>query len=169
MVVPQGGPTMRAFAVPSSTVGSLVPQAHISTALPRSAEECYALFCEIERIPEWLTIVRSALVTRRDERRRAREVAFLARLERATVGYTCHYKYQPTARRVEWSTAPDASIRISGHAQFGSLGTRACLMTYHLDLDLGDAGLPVWSDPMFEGHAASASLSDFRDFVLRAL
>jgi hypothetical protein len=40
-------------------------------------------------------------------------------------------------------------------------------MSYQLDLDVG--ALPAWSDPMFECHAPSASLLDFRDFVLRAL
>ena len=161
---------MRAFALPSSTVGSLSPAPdHLSTALPRSADECYALFCEAERIPEWLTVVRSAVVTRRDDRRRARDVAFLARLQRATVGYTCRYKYNSTHRRVDWSTRTDTSIRVAGFAVFAPLGDKACLMTYGLDLDLGDNGLPGWSDPMFEGHAASASMSDFRDFVLRAL
>jgi ribosome-associated toxin RatA of RatAB toxin-antitoxin module len=160
---------MRAFAVRSPTVGSLSPAPHLSTALPRAADDCYALFCDVERIPAWLTVVRSAVVTRRDALERAADVAFLARLERATVGYTCSYEYQPAHRRVVWSTREDASIRVAGFAQFAPLGARACLMTYALDLDLGSSGLPTWSDPLFEGHAASASLSDFRDYVLRVL
>jgi ribosome-associated toxin RatA of RatAB toxin-antitoxin module len=160
---------MRAFAVPSHATSSLSTSPHLSTALPRGADECYSLFCEVERIPEWLTVVRSAVVTGRDERRRARDVAFLARLERATVGYTCSYEYNAQHRRVGWQTRESSSIRVAGHAQFSPLGERACLMTYHLDLDLGAHGLPNWVDPLFEGHAASASLVDFRDFVLRVL
>lgn len=140
---------------------------HLSTALPRPADDCYDLFCEVARIPEWLSVVRSAMVVRRDFHERPTEVAFLARLERATVGYTCHYRYEPGRRRVDWSTAPGARLRVAGAASFQPLGPSTCLMSYQLDLDVG--GLPAWSDPMFEGHAASASLLDFRDFVLRVL
>ncbi len=146
------------------------PPSFLTMSLPRGADASYALFCDVERIPEWLTVVRSAVVTRRDTKRRARDVAFLARLERATVGYTCRYRYNSADRRIAWATPDDASICVQGSAQFTPLGEHACLMTYFLDLDLGDAGaLPNWSDPMFEGHAASATMSDFRDFVTRVI
>lgn len=162
---------MRAHATPSPTVGSITPSSsYLSVALPRLADDCYALFCDVERIPEWLKVVRSAVVTTRDLKHRARDVAFLARLERATVGYTCRYRYHAAERRLAWATSRDSSICVQGFAQFTPLGDKACLMTYSLDLDLGEAGaLPNWSDPMFEGHAASATMSDFRDFVMRAL
>jgi hypothetical protein len=98
---------MRSLAVPSPTVGSITPPpspSFLSIALPRDADSSYALFCEVERIPEWLSIVRSAHVTKRDARNRARDVSFLARLERATVGYTCRYRYDSRARMVAWAT-----------------------------------------------------------------
>lgn len=162
---------MRMHVAPSTVVGSVTPApSYLSIALPRPADDCYDLFCEVERIPEWLTVVRSAVVTKRDSKGRARDVAFLARLEGATVGYTCRYRYAPIDRRVAWATADEASICVQGFAQFEPLGERACLLTYSLDLDLGAAGaLPAWGDPMFAGHAASATMSDFRDFVLRTL
>ena len=40
-------------------------------------------------------------------------------------------------------------------------------MTYALDTDFGN--LPPWADPTYASHPASASLVDFRDFVLRVL
>jgi hypothetical protein len=39
-------------------------------------------------------------------------------------------------------------------------------MTYALDLSLG-RGMPRFDDAAFAAHATSASLNDFRDFVLR--
>lgn len=161
---------MRALTAPSITVGSVTPApSFLSIALPRPADIAYRLFCDVERIPEWLPIVRSAVVTRRDRRGRARDVAFLARLERATVGYTCRYRYDEADRHVAWATPAEASIVVQGFAQFAALGDRACLMTYSLDLDLGAHGaLPGWSDPFFDGHAASTAMHDFRDFVTRA-
>ncbi len=164
---------IQALFVPSTSRRTVLPpisEARLSTALPRRADDCYDLFIDVERIPEWLTIVRSAVITGRDAHDRARDVAFLARLERATIGYTCHYRYESGRRRVDWATSPESAICVAGYAEFAPLGERACLMTYALDLQLGNAGaLPGWSDPMFEGHAASASLSDFRDFVMRSL
>ena len=159
---------MRAITAPASTVGVATPSSGwVSVALPRTADDCYALFCQAERIPEWLAVVRTAVVTRRDVRGRPTEVSFLARLENATIGYTCRYRYHAGDRRVAWSTKEDSNLLVKGFAQFAPLGPKACMMTYGLELDLG--GLPAWNDPFFAGHAASATLGDFRDFVTRAL
>lgn len=159
---------MRAPLSPATTVGVATPTAnYLSIALARPADQCFALFCDVERIPEWLAVVRSSVVTARDTRGRATQVAFLARLEHATIGYTCRYRYHQKDRRTAWSTPESSRITVRGFAQFQPLGDRACMMTYGLNLDL--PGLPGWSDPFFAGHAASASLSDFRDFVSRAL
>jgi uncharacterized membrane protein len=139
---------MRNAATPATTVGLATPGASwLSIALARPADQCYALFCDVERIPEWLAVVRSAVVTKRDPRNRPAYVAFLARLEHATIGYTCRYRYHASERRVLWSTPDTSSITVKGFAQFAPLGERSCMMTYGLDLDLGD--LPGWSDPFF--------------------
>ena len=117
-----------------------IPSDWLSVALPRPAEESYRLFCEIERTPEWLAVLRSAVVTKRDRRGRPRNVAFMARLDNAAIGYTCTYGYDDADRRVSWSTPEDAQIRIQGFAQFQALSVRSCMMTYLLDVDLGAAG-----------------------------
>jgi hypothetical protein len=41
-------------------------------------------------------------------------------------------------------------------------------MTYSLDLAFG-RGLPHFDDAAFAAHATSATMHDFRDFVMRAL
>jgi uncharacterized membrane protein len=145
------------------------PAAHLAVALPRPAIACYALFCDVERIPAWLGVVRCVHVTRRDHENRAQDVAFLCRLERATIGYSCRYEYAVAERHVRWSTRPGTAIQVRGAATFHPLGAEACLMTYELDIDLGAPGLPAFCDPLFDGHAPSASLADFRDYVLRVL
>jgi hypothetical protein len=156
---------MRALAVPTA-IGHLVPPPeHLSVALPRDADACFELFCDVRRIPEWLGVVRSATIVQHDTGGRPTEVAYLARLEQATIGYTCGYRYG--RRRVAWQTTHDGAIRVEGYAQFQPLNTRACLLTYALDVDLGN--LPGWADPTYTSHLASASLGDFRDFVTRVL
>ena len=156
----------------------------LTTALPRDVQSCYELFCAIERTPEWLPVVRSAVVNRRDDRGRPDQVSFLARLVRATIGYTCTYEYTDGpdgVRQVSWRTRADANFRVKGIARFapltapstdaaqppGSAGT--CLMLYTLDVDLGPGDLPTWCDTHFAAHPASAALAEFREFVLRAL
>src|SRR5688572_21818934 len=159
---------MRSLAAPNQTVGNILPSAEwLTVALPRPADKCYELFCDIEKIPEWMQVVRSAVVRKRDRLNRVREVSFLARLERATVGYTLTYSYRSGERWLGWRTPDEASITMAGFGQFMPLGERSCLMTYALTMDLGQ--LPGWDDPMLSGHAPSASLSDFRDYVIRTL
>ena len=160
---------MRNLAAPLQTVGNILPSAEwLTVALPRPADRCYDLFCEVERIPEWLQVVRSAMVRTRDRVNRPREVAFLVSLERASIGYTLAYSYRSGERWLGWRTPDDSSITVAGFGQFTALGERSCLMTYALTLDMGE--LPGWDDPMFQGgHAASAALSDFRDYAIRTL
>jgi uncharacterized membrane protein len=141
----------------------------LSVALPRNAEDCYALFCDITRVPEWLRIIRSAVVTEKDRHGRPRRVAFLARLQRATIGYSCRYRVREQDLRVTWATPQHASIKVRGFAQFSGLGERSCLLQYHLDVDLGNHGLPAFDDELFDAHAPSATMSDFRDFAIRMI
>jgi uncharacterized membrane protein len=140
----------------------------LSVALPRPADECYGLFADVERVPEWLSIVRCAVVTERDVVARPRKVAFLCSLHRATVGYTLTYRFRSSERRVEWSTPRRSSLRVRGSVHFQPLSSASCLMTYSLDLAFG-RGLPRFDDAGFAAHATSATMHDFRDFVMRAL
>lgn len=140
----------------------------LTVSLPRSADLCYDAFCDIEKTPEWLSIVRTAVVTERDARGRARRVAFLCRLARATIGYSLTYSYWPGHRRVAWTTSVNSQIVVNGSAHFQPLSPSACLLTYSLDLALG-SGLPEFDDTSFRLHATSATLGDFREFVVRTL
>jgi len=137
----------------------------MSTTIPRSAEACHRMFCAVERTPEWLKILRSAVVTERDDRGRARRVAFLARLRHGTIGYSLHYRYRDL--RVSFATPLRSELRVHGYAQFFPLGGDGCLMTYGLEVT--KRGLPPFDDSHFEAHAPSAVLADFRDFVLNAV
>jgi hypothetical protein len=142
------------------------PSADVLTVtLPRDADTCHELFCDLERIPEWLTVVRSVVIQERDRLGRPRRVAFMARLRRATVGYSCVYRY--SGMRVHWATSSRSSIKIAGHASFAPLGPRSCMMSYALDMSLGETGLPEFDDDVYSAHAASATLNDFREFVTR--
>ncbi len=158
---------MVALAIPDMPDLVEVKGDWLTVALPRSADECYDAFAQVDRTPEWLSIVRSAVVTERDLRGRPQRVAFLCRLRRATVGYTLTYSYWPGERRLAWTTPARSSIVVVGSALFQPLSAKSCLLTYSLDLAMG-GGTPDFADQSFRVHATSATLADFRDFVGRA-
>src|SRR5262245_18600017 len=148
--------------------GETVPGDWLTVSLPHAADACYELFCDVERVPTWLSVVHSAVVTERDDEDRARRVAFMASLRRASIGYTCSYRYRPDELRCSWTTSPRSSIVVRGSAQFQPVAANACLLTYALDLRVG-RGLPPFADPTFAAHASSATLADFREFAIRML
>src|SRR5262249_42204314 len=130
----------------------------LTIVLPRSADACYRLFCDVRRIPEWLPVVSTAVVTRRDADGRARRVAFQASLQRATLGYSCIYRYQAEERSIAWGTPTRGAIVVRGMAQFQPLAVDSCLMTYALELRLGRS-LPTFADKSFASHASSTALA----------
>jgi uncharacterized membrane protein len=140
------------------------PSAELASTLPVPAGVAYALFSDPGRVPEWLSVVHSARVLARSLGR-PRRVAFLARMNRASVGYSLDYRYDDAGLAVRWSTAPGASIRVAGDARFEPLGARACMMRYRLELRT--PRLARWIDPFFDSHAASAVVHDFREYLRR--
>jgi uncharacterized membrane protein len=140
----------------------------LSVVLPRSADACYALFCDIERTPEWVPVLATAAVTDRGRGGRARKVAFQARLERATIGYSCVYRYDRGGRQIAWATPPRSGLGVRGMARFQPIADAACLATYALDVRV-DEHLPRFADPAYALHASSATLAGFRAFAERVL
>ena len=138
----------------------------VSATLPVGAGTAYEVFADVAQTPRWLSVVQSARVIEADERGRPVRVAFLARMERATIGYTLHYQWDDDGLGVAWSTAADASVRIAGDVRFRALSARACLMHYRLTIELPfDAG---WINESFDGNAAAAVACDFREHLRRA-
>jgi len=150
-------------------LGRLFPEAETESELVvtilRSARACYELFADVERLPEWLPIIRSARVRQRDEHERAIEVAYMATLDRATVGYRLRYLYSERDLSMSWCTVPESNFHISGAVQFRPLGDKACLMRYHVTADFSAIG--GFGDIRFDRQQASAVIAEFRDFMQR--
>jgi len=154
-----------AEALRAATAALPRPSTEVSTTLPMDADAACALFADVAAIPTWLPLVASVRVLHRGVDGRPDQVAFLARFERATLGYTLHYQHDPVARIVSWSTPPESELVISGAARFLPLGPGACLLHYHLALDV-----PVsarFLDTSYSDHAATAVAAAFRAFVRR--
>lgn len=138
----------------------------VSATLPVGAGTAYAAFADVARTPSWLSIVQSARIARTDDGGRPSVVAFLARLERATIGYSLHYRWDPARLAVTWATPEGGSVRIAGDARFTPLTARACLMHYRLAIELPFSA--DWANASFEGNAAAAVASEFREYLRRA-
>jgi len=155
-------------ALEDQTIEDMEPPTRVlSTALPVSAQQAFEAFCDSERVHEWMAVVRSSRVISRTACGRPKRTAFIARLERSSMGYTMHYEYDDDTRTVRWCSGSEGSTRISGTAQFTPVGRNTCMMHYELDMETDNA-LPAWGDPMYNGHPASSVLSDFRDFLSRS-
>jgi hypothetical protein len=139
----------------------------LSTSLPVAAAAAYDAFCDAEEIPRWLSVVQSARVLSRTPAGRPLRVAFVGRLQHATIGYTLFYRCDEAQRVVSWSTPPESRVVIAGRAQFIPLGERATLMHYQLALEHSGDARPPWIDPFFSGHATSVVMNDFREYVIR--
>lgn len=148
------------------TVDDDPPTNIMSVSLSISAKEAFDLFCESDRVHEWMTVVRSSQVIARSSCGRPKQTAFIAQLERSSLGYTMHYEYDDETLTIRWCNGPANTTRISGSAHFTRLKTNSCMMHYELNMH-SDTTLPSWGDPMFNGHPASSVLCDFREFVAR--
>src|SRR5690606_8638230 len=89
-----------------------------ATTLPMPAAGAFEVFCDIEAIPRWVSVVQSVRVLSRDAAGRGLNVSVLARLERATIGYLLTYRYDDDALVATWETPAGSTTVVSGRAQF---------------------------------------------------
>ncbi len=148
-------PTQVAIALPEFQP----VRSNLKASLPSGAHHAYDLFCDSERVHEWLGTVRSSRVIARYHCGRAKRTAYVAVCGRTSMGYTLHYEYDDYNLLVRWVSAPNSHASIRGSAQFQAVDRRVCTMRYKLDLD---------SDtPIYNRHPASLAIKEFRDFVSR--
>lgn len=138
---------------------------HVVTArLPRPAAKCYRLFCDADRIREWLIAVIDSTVIRRDDESRAVEVEFRGTLDQATVVYTLDYRYDDDTLRVQWTTAHGSIVKIAGSARFTPIDDDSCWLRYRLTSERAHY-LPKWDDLQYQVRPAETVVLDFCDWV----
>jgi uncharacterized membrane protein len=121
-----------------------IDQKRYEITIDRPADACFDLFCEVEKLPEWLPEVRSARVRDFDDEGRAEAVDFMASLERGGLVYTLTYSYAPSELEVSWESVDRAGPRsLQGSARFVPTSESACRMVYEIRVDLA-ADLQPW-------------------------
>ena len=140
----------------------------VTARLPRSADLCYRLFCDVERLGEWLTVVATIVVRRRDERGRPVEVGFTGNLLRASITYALVYEYRDDQPEVRWSVGESGSgvRKLAGSARFTPEGPETCEMRYALATEMAPH-LPRWADSFYGSRPAEAVVMDFAAWVER--
>lgn len=145
----------------------LLPAQTVASTLPISAEKAYDVFCDIEALPNWVSIVKSISVLEWTSSGRAKRAAFLSRLKGASIGYTLTYDYDEDDLTARWHTKRGSATNVRGRVRFTPLGDKACLMEYKLLLELPRGALPSWDDPIYDHNAASAVVNEFREYIHR--
>jgi uncharacterized membrane protein len=136
----------------------------VTARLSRPAAQCYRLFCDAERIHEWLIAVVDAKIIRRDADARAIEVEFRGTLDQATVVYTLDYEYDDASLRVQWTSGTGSLVKIVGSARFTEIDDESCWMRYRLISERAHY-LPKWDDLLYEVRPAETVVLDFCDWV----
>jgi hypothetical protein len=136
----------------------------VEVSLGRPADRCYDLFCDAGRFCEWLLVVGTSTVRRRDEQGRPVEVYFMGNLERASVGYTLAYEYDDPSREVRWNHVSGSLSRLAGSARFTPDGEKACRFRYALATEL-PKHLPPWADELYRGRPAETVVLDFCEWL----
>lgn len=110
----------------------------------RPAEQCFALFSNFERTPQWLVELRSARVRRFDETGRAAVVDYMAAPVRGGYTYPMHYVYDDGGLGVSWHGEVQGGARsIEGAVLFVPVDAARCEMRYETSVRLSE-DLPAW-------------------------
>ncbi len=137
----------------------------VEARLEQTAEQCYRLFSDADHIAEWLVVVGTVVVRRRDDRGRALEVDFLGSLERASVAYTLSYEYDDPQLEVRWRHGGGSLKRLAGSARFLPDGEH-CRLRYTLATEQ-PRGLPPWADELYRARPAETVVLDFCEWLDR--
>lgn len=137
----------------------------VTVRLKQPADFCYRLFCEVERVSEWLWVAGTSVVSRRDDQGRAAQVDFMGSLKRASVSYRLTYEYDDALREVRWRNRSGSMKVLSGSARFTPVDDGpGCLMRYQLRAELAE-NLPSWEDEFYSRRPAEAVVIDFCDWA----
>ena len=107
----------------------------LKTRIQAAAADCYARFCAVPTLVDWVPgLVRAELVGTDGDGRPA-EVRFVARLtDGRTLEYTLLYAHDAPRRRVAWMPGDNTSNAVRGFATFDEAPGGGCEMCYALEL-----------------------------------
>lgn len=129
----------------------------LEIAIDASADECFARFCEVERLPEWVPGLKSAEILWRHPTGLPAEARFHSEVGDQVEEYVLLYSYDPATRRLVWHPVEAGPYLVRGFATFEDEGGR-CRMRYVLEL--GDD-----ANKVFVLARAQTLLNAFRDWM----
>ncbi len=127
-------------------------------------ERCIEVAADVERYPEWVDGVSSAVITERDSEGRPLEVEFVAEAIGRRTRYVLRYDLTEMPNRLSWSLVEgDLTRRLDGAYGFTPSADEpgSTDVTYELAIDLV-VPLPGFVKRRAEAKIVQAALPDFR-------
>jgi ribosome-associated toxin RatA of RatAB toxin-antitoxin module len=136
--------------------------------LHRPAAECYRLFTDVSRLPEWLPWIRAARTQQTDAQGRPERVEYLAEAPPVTLQYALEYEYDPGVLSVRFKLVEQegALTELEGWARFIPLHSHLTLFQYRLRV-CKLPGIGMWKDPLYRRNPAESVTRAFRDWLAR--
>ncbi len=132
--------------------------------IARDADTCFRLFCDLERLPEWVRGVARVVPLEVDEHQRPTLVRFISMPARASVSYSLRYTYYEDERRVCWQPADREERSIAGEAVIVPLGEDRCELRYALT-SWNAASLPMWARAALKEDNPQSAVDAFQRFA----
>jgi hypothetical protein len=136
----------------------------VTARLDLPADEAFRLFCDPDHLSEWLFVVGTVVVGRRDACGRPLEIDFMGSLDRCSISYALGYVYDDAAREVRWSQTRGSPKRLCGSARFIPRDDESCMLRYVLTAEL-PSHLPPWSDELYRSRPAETVVLDFCEWL----
>jgi hypothetical protein len=136
----------------------------VTARLDLPAAEAFRLFCDPIHLSEWLFVVGTVVVGRRDARGRPLEIDFMGSLDRCSISYALGYSYDDATLEVRWDQTRGSPTRICGHARFVPRDDGSCTLRYVLTAQL-PGHLPPWSDELYRSRPAETVVLDFCEWL----
>jgi ribosome-associated toxin RatA of RatAB toxin-antitoxin module len=116
----------------------------VEVEIAASAEQCYRLLCDVQRVPEWVPGVADVRIVERDERGRPSLVRFTSMPGRGSLEYLVRYSYDDEAHCVRWTTEDGGERELSGEAAIVDHGRGWTRLRYAL-MGRAASSLPFWA------------------------
>jgi len=150
--------------IPTIPHQHLLPTETPHLVLPRAARNCYELFADVERWPEWLpglTSVRTLVRTTHD---RACEAALVAHLGGHKLLGRLGIAFSERVLAIGFRSPPEARLQLAGAAQFRPAGDASCMALYRIELRGADPALPSRALP--DARALMAAFARFAETLI---
>lgn len=128
----------------SSTMRGDVRLTHVEVEIAKSAEVCFRLICDVERVPQWVPGVALVHVSERGADGRVLVAQFVGMPSRGSFAYSLRYAYDEANLTVTWGAIDQTLRDLQGEAIVTAVGPERCRLRYGLCASTSNV-VPGWA------------------------